>query len=537
MNFRTIMAGSLLMLSAAIATPAADAQTMTRSAREMLKATMSTYDKILAENPDDYQTLYRRANGYYRQDSYGQALGDINSAIAKAPKSETGFLFDAYSLRAGIYERLAKYDLAIADYKRALEIAPKDYNARYQLANLQFEAGDYAAAKESYQALKRINPRSQEALFGLARVAVKEGNDTQANTLLKQAVDLNPTAAVTYMRLANVQRLMGDNADAVDNYTVALSLDRNMMGPALREMAQVASADYPAVMDGLQKAIDKNPRSGTYYFIRGVIAKTHFHYLTALKDFNTLVDRNLLNIPSVYTEMAECYYALGDYATALEKADYAIGSSSDNRDAYVMKSRIKAAQGAWSSAIENADKAIAKNGDYAPAYIAKGLAQEGYKLYPEANVTLSKALELDNRHPSYYFDRAYLLKNGLNLPAQAPSFYQDVVKLPYQDDQVASLKGFALLELGDTVAADAWMDNITTNVKDSDGEIAYYAACFWAMRGDTDKALKYAEDALKAGYANYRNWTEAVNGGINVGALRDNQAFKDLLACHSDLFK
>ncbi|MCM1336968.1 MAG: tetratricopeptide repeat protein [Candidatus Amulumruptor caecigallinarius] len=537
MKLRTLMAGGILMLGAAIDTPTAGAQAMTRSAREMLKATMGTYDKILAENPNDYQTLYRRANGYYRQDSYGQALGDVNKAIEKAPKSETGFLFDAYSLRAGIYERLAKYDLASADYKRALEIAPKDYNARYQLANIQFESGNYAAAKESYQALKRLNPRSQEALFGLARVAVKEGKDDEAKSLLKQAVDLNPTAAVTYMRLANVQRLMGNNVDAVDNYTVALSLDRNMMTPALREMAQVAATDYPAVMDGLQKAIDKNPRSGTYYFIRGVIAKTHFHYLPALKDFNVIVERNLLNLPSVYTEMAECYYALGDYATALEKADYAIGSSADNRDAYVMKSRIKAAQGAWAAAIENADKAIEKNADYAPAYVAKALAQEGYKLYPEANVTFSKALELDNRRPAYYFDRAYLLKHGLGLPAQAPSFYQDAAKLPFKDDQVISLKGFALLELGDTVAADAWMDNITTNVKDSDGEIAYYAACYWAMRGDTDKALKYVEDALKAGYANYRNWTEAVNGGVNVGTLRDNQTFKELLARHSDLFK
>lgn len=259
MNMRKLLAGGILMLSTAIAIPQMAAQTMTRSAREMLQATMGTYNKILAENPKDFQTLYRRANGYYRQDSYGQALGDVNKAIELAPKSETGFLFDAYSLRAGIYERLGKYELASSDYKRALEIAPKDYNARYQLANIQFESGDYAAAKASYKALKSLNPRSQEALFGLARVAVKEGKDDEANSLLKQAVDLNPTAAATYMRLANVQRMMGRNADAVDNYTVALSLDRNMMPSALREMAQVASTDYPAVMDGLQKAIDKNP--------------------------------------------------------------------------------------------------------------------------------------------------------------------------------------------------------------------------------------------------------------------------------------
>lgn len=338
------------------------------------------------------------------------------------------------------------------------------------------------------------------------------------------------------MRQASVYRMMGNNADAVDDYAIALQLDRNMMPAALREMAELACTDYAAVMTGLQKAIDKNPRNGVMYYIRAMIAKAHFHYLPAIADFSYIDTNNLLNLPSLYTELADCYYNLGKYTEALEKADYAIGSSSNNRDAYVMKSLIKSAQGAYKAAIENADKALAKDQTYAPAFIAKGIAQQGFKLYPEASSTFGSALQLDGRYPLYYFYRGDVLRIYLNMPEQAKQFYEDVLKMEYPADQVASLRGFADLFLGNIAAGDAWIDSLTANVKDGDGEIAYYAACYWAQRGDKDKAFKYMEDALKAGYASYHNWTKALDGGINVAPLRGDARFDTLLRSYSNLF-
>ena len=535
MKLQSLLAAGALA-TILFASPVADAQSMSRTGREMQQATMKAYDKLIAENPKDFKTLYSRGNGYYRQNQLGKALSDVNAAIHAAPATDKGFLFDAYSLRGGIYEQMKKYDEALADYRKALGLSPKDYGTLYQIANLEFEKGDYAAAKKDYQGLQRMNPRSQEALFGLARVAIKENDIATAQKLCKQGVELEPSQAISYMRQASVYRMMGNNADAVDDYAIALQLDRNMMPAALREMAELACTDYAAVMTGLQKAIDKNPRNGVMYYIRAMIAKAHFHYLPAIADFSYIDTNNLLNLPSLYTELADCYYNLGKYTEALEKADYAIGSSSNNRDAYVMKSLIKSAQGAYKAAIENADKALAKDQTYAPAFIAKGIAQQGFKLYPEASSTFGSALQLDGRYPLYYFYRGDVLRIYLNMPEQAKQFYEDVLKMEYPADQVASLRGFADLFLGNIAAGDAWIDSLTANVKDGDGEIAYYAACYWAQRGDKDKAFRYMEDALKAGYASYHNWTKALDGGINVAPLRGDARFDTLLRSYSNLF-
>lgn len=536
MKLQSLLTAGMLAGMLFASSTGAEAQVVSRSGREMQQATMKAYDKLIAENPKDFKTLYSRANGYYRQNQLGKALSDVNAAIHAAPATDKGFLFDAYSLRGGIYEQMKKYDEALADYKKALGFSPKDYGTMYQIANLDFEKGDYASAKKDYQGLKKLNPRSQEALFGLARVAIKENDIATAQKLCKEGVELEPSQAVSYMRQASVYRMMGNNADAVDDYAIALQLDRNMMPAALREMAELATTDYAAVMTGLQKAIDKNPRNGVMYYIRAMIAKAHFHYMPAIADFNYIETNNLLNLPSLYTELADCYYNLGKYAEALEKAAYAIGSSSNNRDAYVMKSLIKSAQGAYKSAIENADKAILKDQTYAPAFIAKGIAQQGFKLYPEASSTFGSALQIDGRYPMYYFFRADVLRSYLNMPEQAKPFYEDVLKMEYPEGQVASLKGFADLFLGNTAEGDAWIDALTSGVKDGDGEIAYYAACYWAQRGDKDKAFKYMEDALKAGYASYHNWTKAVDGGINVAPLRGDARFDALLKSYGNLF-
>lgn len=527
---------ALALASAPLLPLDASAQ-VSASGRQMVEATMKAYDKLIAQNPKDFRTLYRRANGYYSQNKYSKALTDINAGIAAAPATDKAYLLDAYNLRGGIYERLGRYTDAIADYKKALTFNPKDYTTAYQLANLQFEAGDYAAAKQSYTKLQRLNSRSQEALFGLARVAVKEGNVAKATSLLDDAVKLNPTSAVSYMRQASVLNMMGDNAGAVESLATALSIDRTATPHALRELARLANEDYSGVMNGLQKAIDSSSHPGSLYYIRAVIARSHFHYLPALSDLQTILDKNLVSSGSVYNEMAECLYNLGDYAAALQKVDYAIGLGETNFESYLLKSRIKCAQGQYKSAVENADKALSIDPESARAFCAKGLAQEGWKLYPEANVSLGHALTLDNRHPIYYMERAYLLTNGLNMPSAAADFYTDLCKLDYPTDDVVSLYGFGQLYLGNVARGDVWMDNITSTAKDSDGEVAYYAACYWAHRGETDKALDFMEKSLQKGYASYHNWTQAIDGGVNVAPLRDDPRFADLLKRYANLFK
>ncbi len=531
MNLKNLLFAA--MLTAAAFPCAAQHST----ADEIAKAAMKTYDAIIAQDPKDYQTLFRRGNELYKRNEYTKALDDVNGAIKYAPASDKDLLFQAYSLRAGIYDRFKEYPLAIADLKKAIVLQPNSYSTIYQLGNMEFSAGKYPEAKATFKKLQSLNPRSQEALFGLARVAVKENDIAAATRYCDQAVDITPTQSAVYMRRASVYQMMGNDTEAVKDYTVALTLDRNNTSRALNALADMSRTNYGAVMQGLASAIASHPRSGTFYYIRAMIAKAHFHYLPAISDFNYILEHNLFSFTSLYTDLADCYYNTGNYATALEKADYAIGSSKDNAEGYYLKSLIKSAMDVPTSAIENADKAIIKNKDFSDAYIARGNAECALKFYSEASVSYGTAVTLEPNNPSFLMDRAYLLTTHLNQVGNARAIYEQVAALPYDADQVISLKGFALMALGRTDEADAWMNHLLTEVKDSDGEINYYGACFYAQRGDKAKALECMERSLQAGYASYHNWTRAIDGGVNVAPLRDDAAFQSLLSRYSTLFR
>ena len=81
----------------------------------------------------------------------------------------------------------------------------------------------------------------------------------------------------------------------------------------------------------------------------------------------------------------------------------------------------------------------------------------------------------------------------------------------------------------------------TTNITglswiDNDGLANYYATCFYTLTDDDTKALECAERSLKAGYSDNHNWMNNTDGQINVGALRDDLRFLQLMQRYNSIF-
>lgn len=69
------------------------------------QAVLQVYEKELQKDPKNYMVWFRRANEYYRHNEYEKALADVNNALVFAPAKDTDLRFQAYMLRASIYER------------------------------------------------------------------------------------------------------------------------------------------------------------------------------------------------------------------------------------------------------------------------------------------------------------------------------------------------------------------------------------------------------------------------------------------------
>ena len=523
-----------IALSIVLASSTATGIAQTTADSPMSRAVMSVYDKMIEENPADYETLFARGSEYYNQDDYIKALDDINSALRYAPENAKDLRFGAYRLRAAINERQHRFNDAYNDINSALAIFSESPACIQQRANIEFELGKYSDAKNDYNRLLGRYPRNQEALFGLARVAVKENNIGLANDYADRAVEMMPYAADSYIRRAGVRSMMDNAEGAVDDYIIALTTDDASNSRALGALVALADKNYPAVMNGLSRAIRQAPRVGMFYYIRAAIAEAHHNYTSAISDYDKILNDKLYSYAGLNSSLAKCFYALGQYDTALANADYAISATSDNAPYYALKADILIALGEYSEALANAERALQKDPSSRAAFQAKANAQIALGNPAEASVTLAEALLADPSDPQLLVNRAWLCETKLNQPDLARNLYERAAA-DNDPANVKSLKGFALYRLGKENEADSWFTSLLNNENDNDGLINYYAACYYAEKGSLEKAADCMEKSLEKGYANYHNWVDC-NGPVTVAALRDTPRFKGYISRFSPIF-
>lgn len=532
-----LFARTLLAVALPAAALSANAQIASGSAdTPMTRAVMQVYDKMIEADPTDYESLLARAQEYYNHDDYVRALADLNQAIKYMPEKDDESRFIAYSLRAAVAERNHNYEAAVEDLNKAIEINPDAYTCLYQRANALYELGHYADAREDYLRLQRRFPRSQEAMFGLARVAVKENNLGLANDYADNAVELASGTAESYIRRASVRTLMGNAEGAVDDYIIALSTENADNSRALFALVNLARTNYPAVMNGLSRAIRQAPRVGMFYYIRAAIAEAHYNYTAAIADYDKILNDHLYSYAGLNSSLAKCFYALGQYDTALANADYAISATSDNAPYYALKSEILSAQGDFTDALENAERALEKNPELNDALHAKAIAQLGLDQAEDASVSLAEALINAPTDAALLMLRAWVADTKLSQPKIKTAMLERVIENAPAEPEVGALTGFALLLNGQTVEADKWMDKLLSQSTDYDGSIHYYGACYYSLKGDIDRALDCAARAMDNGYANYHNWMNLTDGYINVAPLRTVPRFNELIERHNAIF-
>lgn len=530
-SFRLYLSAGVMLCAGMFAT-----DTAAYISNPVTQAVIRVYDAALRENPNDYLTWYKRANEYYRHNEYVNALDDVNNALAYAPSSDSDLRFQALMLRAGIYNQTGKYALALADLDSALAIDPHSYAAIYQKANTEYELGNYSDARNDYVRLQRLNSRSTEALIGLARCSVQENNLSAATDYLQNAVDFDPNNPEIYVRRASVRRLMGDHNGAVDDLVLAISL--NSKDPkAIESLVEYGNTNYAATIAGLTNAIQLAPENGLYRYLRASIAQAHYNYLSAIDDFTQIIDNRLYNYHGLNASIATCLYGLGRYQEALDQIDTALNATGSVADYYVIRSRILRALGRHDDAFLAAGRAIAVDPEYVPGCIEMALNYMDKQDYEQAAQMLGEASMNDANNPYIYLLRAWILENFLNQPQAARNFYEQALEVEgYGDTNVKSLRGFALHNLGRTDEADQWFNTLLTAVPDNDGLNNYYAACYYSMRGDDDRALECAERSLKAGYSDNHNWMDNNDGQINAGTLRDDLRFLRLIQKYNSIF-
>src|SRR5262245_45605584 len=122
--------------------------------------------------------------------------------LVSTPQSQEGLILKGRSL---VNEK--RYQEAIVEFKKAIELDPKNMQTYIDLARVYFASNDPAAAESTLKQALTIDPRSTEILLTLGDLRVATGKPDQAELIYKQALEIAPENEAIYVKLANFYQL------------------------------------------------------------------------------------------------------------------------------------------------------------------------------------------------------------------------------------------------------------------------------------------------------------------------------------------
>ena len=293
------------------------------------------------------------------------------------------------------YQNTGKYDKAIEQYDKSIELNPNYANAYNNRGTAKNSLGQHVEAIADYDEVIRLNPDHALAYTnrGVAKDSLREHKD--AITDYNQAIRLKPDYAEAYNNRGVTKNGLGQHEKAIEDY---------------------------------DKAIRLNPDYALAYLNRGVAKNGLGKRDEAITDYDEAIRLNP-DVAEAYLNRGVAKNGLGQHEKAIEDYDKAIQLQPDYSDAYGNLGIAKQNLERYAEAIEDYDEAIKRNSTKFEFYHGRGVAKCGLDRYEDALTDFDKFIQLK---PNYayepYFYRGFV-KNKLDKHKEAIEDYNEAIIL------------------------------------------------------------------------------------------------------------
>lgn len=498
---------------------------------KITQAVMKVYNDQMAKNPNDYNTLFARANQYYYNGDYGYALGDVDRALTITPAKDEEMVQELYILRARIHDAMGDYTAELADLQTVQAMNPTSLAITDLMAKANLNGGDLVKAEEGFNSILRTEPLNYDAMYGLAQVEVKRGNQQAAIDHVDKACQLFTAEPQVYLNRADIWNQIGQPESAAQDYINAMCVG-NDQGRGMQALVDMSNTNYDAAMTALGNSIEKTPRIGTFYYLRAALAMNHLHYGQALKDYRAIIDNALYDEADIYYNAAVCQYELTQYDDALLNIDKAIAKDPNQIDYYLQKSLIELYRGRgnnYQTAMDVLNTAASINPQSVEMLTTKASLLLAQDKGSEALTYLNAAL---NVNPDA--EDALMMRGKMHKYSNSSAAQVDFERVAANNS--SALRGFALHELGRDSEANQWCQQLVGNVVPG-GEAYYYAAALMGEMGKVSQGIDYLKNALSIGFGSLQEVNVNKLPYLNLATLRGYAGFRDIVDQYQSNFQ
>ncbi|HDQ26736.1 MAG TPA: SpoIID/LytB domain-containing protein, partial [bacterium] len=159
-------------------------------------------------------------NPYY-SDRPEKAIKYYSGIVKKDPSNRAAFMN-----LASVYKEFGENEKAAEAYRAAVALNEKELRPRFELAKLYYFTGAYNYAEEELKHLIRRNLVNWELMYWHGCILLRMGKVNEAEEAFKKSLELDARKVVTYIKLAELNKIKGDIDAAIENYKEALKRDR-----------------------------------------------------------------------------------------------------------------------------------------------------------------------------------------------------------------------------------------------------------------------------------------------------------------------
>lgn len=199
---------------------------------EYVNKAIDFYKEAIKLDPASSYVAEELSELYVQVGQYQKAIAEAEDLLKQNPNN-----LNARRILARIYSRMIGGDQpngngrvntemlrqAVEQYKKIIEVDPKDEESLSMLARLYRGSQEKDLAEQTYRKLLALDPNSEDALTGLAAVYADRGDLPGAIQLLKKAVEKEPNPR-TLVTLAEFYETLKDYSHAADALKQAIPM-------------------------------------------------------------------------------------------------------------------------------------------------------------------------------------------------------------------------------------------------------------------------------------------------------------------------
>ncbi len=200
---------------------------MNRAAAALLLALLSTAgaQEAAPDPASDPLLMQRRLAMVLRQSTQHYEAGEYQAALERlgALQGPAGQDLSVLNLRGAIMTKLGKHNEAREFFEAILATDPNYFPAAFNLGEVQFLAGNYEGALETFQRIRRRDPRNELVRFKVLVCLLALDRDSEAQKIANGLIPAGSTPAWYYAK-AVLARKAGDEATAQKHLQVARAI-------------------------------------------------------------------------------------------------------------------------------------------------------------------------------------------------------------------------------------------------------------------------------------------------------------------------